>query len=417
MTSPTAAHAVTNPPKRVPSEREWTAIVDRLHELLRPLEWAGFELPEAWDNEFDLEVGALLYADLWRGDGCVSAEYRPHEGVLALRPFDDVTGDYPDSYSLLDDQLEIDVAASDPAAVRAVKQAAGQAGLLDATHVRVADSAPQHAQEDFALRRIQRIFTPASEYRQIPLPDVLREVSENRWLSTFLEMVVGMVGRDVAPDVVPDAAALGIAAWCWRNNTAVEDHHLDTDVLMARTNIAVTRIVRQHVDPEEGIDWDGVEGALMNPQWALPDGTTIRSLFGSGWAEIADTVTAELHRWRDTDHELLGPYTTLILMTIAGSTSYTDSWWGQGRWHSICRHIVVDAVAAGLSLPAPYDQRGVEPFLADLDDPDFLTDDALDWIIDLPQAGIDGPRGLRFTTITRPLHRQWDPFWLSAEQA
>ncbi|WP_326647253.1 hypothetical protein [Streptomyces sp. NBC_01750] len=143
---------------------------------------------------------------------------------------------------------------------------------------------------------------------------------------------------------------------------------------------------------------------------ALPDGTTIHSLFGNGWAEVADTVTAELDRWRDTDHKLLGPHTTLILMTIAGSTSYTDSWWGQGRWHTVCRHIVENAIAAGLSLPAPYDQRGAELLLTDLDDPDLLADDVLDWIIDLPQAGIDGPRGLRFNTITRRPHRHWDPY-------
>ncbi|MER6113350.1 hypothetical protein [Streptomyces hirsutus] len=95
--------------------------------------------------------------------------------------------------------------------------------------------------------------------------------------------VVGMTGRDVTPDIVPDAAALGIAAWCWRDNTAVEDHHLETDVQMARVNIAVTRITQQHICPVEGIDWDRIKNTLMDPHWTLPDGTLVRSLFGQGW--------------------------------------------------------------------------------------------------------------------------------------
>ncbi|WP_405419437.1 hypothetical protein [Streptomyces erythrochromogenes] len=416
MTSPTALRTEPDRSPTTPSEREWGDIVDRLHELLAPLEWAGFELPEAWDSEFDPEPGTLLYGDLWRGDGCVSAEYRPHEGVLALRPFEDVTGDHPHSYTLLDDEMEIGVAASGSVAVEAVARAAGRAGLLDATHVRVAESAPQSARQDFAIRRIRGIFQPAAADRDVPLTEILREVSENTWLSDFLEMVVGMAGHDVAPDIVPDAAALGVAAWCWRNNTAVEAHHLDTDVLMARTNIAVTRVTQQHVCPVEGIDWDGIESSLMDPAWALPDGTTIRSLFGTGWDEVADTVTAELRRWRHMDHTLLGLRTTLILMTIAGSTGYTDSWWGQARWPAMCHHVVDHAVRAGLDLPAPYDLRGVDSLLADLADPDLLPDDVLDWVIGLPQASIDGPRGLRFNPITRPPQRCWDPYWLEDNQ-
>ncbi len=332
--------------------------------------------------------------------------------MLVLGPFDDIMGDNPESYSLLDGRLEIDVAVAGPAAVTTVKRETGRAGLLDATRVRVADTAPPHAQQDFAMRRIRRIFEPAADYRNLPLTDVLREVSEEKWLAAFLEMVVGMYGRDVAPDIVPDAAALGVAAWCWRNDTAVEAHHLDTDLLMARTNIAVTRVAQQHVCPVDGIDWDGIEATLMDPQWSLPEGTAIHSLFGSGWTEVAETVTAELRRWRHIDQNLLGPQSTLILMTIGGSTGYTDSWWGQGNWHAMCRHAIDNAVHAGLSLPAPYDLRGTKSLLDDLDEPDLLADNVLDWIIDLPEAGIDGPRGLRFNALDRPAKSCWDPYWL-----
>ncbi|MFI0263621.1 hypothetical protein ACH4OW_31885 [Streptomyces sp. NPDC017056] len=400
-----------------PTDHQWSDFVDRLHDLLAPLEWAGFELPEEWDGEFDPEVGAVLFSELWRGDGCLVAEYRPQVGALELQPFDDVTGDWPESYTMLDDAIELSVGTSGEDGVITVARAAGHAGLLDATHVRVADTAPEEAKQEFALARIRRIFEPAAAFRRLPLVEILREVSEHEWLSTYLEWVVGMAGKDVAPDIVPDAAALGVAAWCWRNNTAVEQHHLNTDVLMARVNIAVTRIVQEYVCPLEGIDWDGIRSALMDPHWSLPDGTPIHSLFGSGWSEVASTVTDELSRWKELDHQVLGTETTLILMTIGGSTSYTDSWWGQGRWHSICQRIIESATAAEIALPTPYNARGQAAFLADLDDPDQLPDHVLDWLIDLPQASSDGPYGLRFHPATRPQHRCWDPFWLSEDQS
>ncbi|WP_369265178.1 hypothetical protein [Streptomyces sp. R35] len=393
-----------------PSGCDWENYATRLEELLSALEWAGFDLPQEWASDFDPQEGALLYATLWRGDGGVDVQYSPHQGMLVLQPFDDVMGVWPESYSLLEDSIEIPVAASGEQAVTAV---AGEAGLLDAAHVLVADAAPPEAKRGFALRRVRRIFQPAAAFRQLPLADVLREVTESEWLSAHLDWVVGMAGRDVAPDIVPDAAALGVAAWCWRNNTAVEDHHLDTDVLMARVNIAVTHITQQHICPVEGIDWDSIKDALMDPQWAVADGTTVHSLFGPGWAEVAATVTAEFDRWRQLDHEVLGPQSTLILMSIGGSTSYTDSWWGQGRWRSICRRIIDDAAAASLLLPPPYDQRGPDALLADLDAPDQIPAPVLGWLIDLPGAGDHEPRGLRMHHVTRPPQHCWDPYWLT----
>jgi hypothetical protein len=396
-----------------PSGSDWESYVIRLEELLGALGWAGFDLPEEWDSDFDPQHGASLFATLWRGDGGLDVQYNPQQQTLALQPFDDVNGDCPESYSLLEDSIEVPVAPSGEQAVTAVVAAAGQAGLLDATHVRVADSAPPEAKQEFTLRRIRRIFQPAAAYRQLPLADLLRDVTENEWLNAYLEWVVGMTGGDVAPDIVPDAAALGVAAWCWRNNTAVEDHHLESDVLMARVNIAVTRITQQHVCPVEGIDWDSIKNDLTDPKWALPDGTPVSSLFGPGWGEVAATVTAELDRWRHHDHEVLGPETTLMLMSIGGSTSYTDTWWGQGRWPSMCRRVIDDAMAAGLALPQPYDQRGPDALLADLDAPDEVPAPVLDWLIDLPGAGIHGPRGLRMHHASRPPQRCWDPYWLT----
>ncbi|MET9674637.1 hypothetical protein ABZY68_16295 [Streptomyces sp. NPDC006482] len=411
---PTGTRSAGGTEAEIPSAQEWSEYATRLHEMLSPLEWAGFELPEEWDTDFDRRHGGLLFETLWRGDGGVGVSYHPHEGKVVLGPFDDVAGQWPHSYSLLEDSLEIPVPGSGRQAAAAVEVAAGQAGLLDATHVYVAESAPEEARQEFTTHRIRRIFQPAAEFRRLPLNELLRETTEDHWLSSYLDWVVGRAGQDVAPDIVPDAAALGVAAWCWRNNTAVEAHHLETDVLMARVNIAVTRLTRQYICPVEGIDWDSIKDALMDPGWALPDTTPIHSLFGEGWTEVAATVCAELDRWRRLDHERLGAQTTLILMTIGGSTGYTDSWWGQGRWHSICRHILDEAIAAGLTLPAPYDRNGPEAFLADLHTPDRLSDAALDWIIDLRGAAFEGPRGLRMNRITRPPRHCWDPFWHSS---
>ncbi|MEV0688988.1 hypothetical protein [Streptomyces sp. NPDC050388] len=50
------------------SHSERDSYAARLEELLAGLEWAGFDLPEAWDTDFDPEQGVQLFAILWRGD-------------------------------------------------------------------------------------------------------------------------------------------------------------------------------------------------------------------------------------------------------------------------------------------------------------------------------------------------------------
>ena len=56
---------------------------------------------------------------------------------------------------------------------------------------------------------------------------MLREITEDQWLSIYRGWDVDIAGARVAPDIALDAAALGVAGWRWRNNTAVEDHHLE----------------------------------------------------------------------------------------------------------------------------------------------------------------------------------------------
>ncbi|WP_329165047.1 dihydroxyacetone kinase subunit DhaK [Streptomyces sp. NBC_01717] len=91
--------------------------------------------------------------------------------------------------------------ATRPMAV-AVGSGVGPCGGVASQRVRLHDTIG-------AQRRIHRIFQPAAAFRGLPLTDVLREATENEQLSSYLQWVLGTAGRDVAPDVVPAAAALG----------------------------------------------------------------------------------------------------------------------------------------------------------------------------------------------------------------
>ena len=92
---------------------------------------------------------------------------------------------------------------------------------------------------------------------------------------------------------------------------------------------------------------------------------------------------------------------------VAGSTSYTRHWSGQGRWPAICREVISDATQAAIALPAPYDAKGAEVLLRDLIEPDTLSDDVLAWMIDIPGTGGNGPWGIRGHESTRPVTREF----------
>ncbi|MBO8192031.1 hypothetical protein ITI46_10175 [Streptomyces oryzae] len=398
-----------------PDADQWGEYVDRLMEVLSPLDWAGWEVPDEYDSGWDAESGQMLSATLWRTNAALDVEYYPRENRLRFLPYEDVCGDFPVSSSALDEEVELTVTLRGDEAVTTVRRRAGAMGLLDATRVRVAEGADPEAAEALEAKSLLSLFGPAASYRNIPVAEVLKEAVQHPDLSTYLRWVVGMAGRNVHPDPVPDGAALGIAAWCWRNETAVETHHLSSDVLMARVDIAVTRAVLPHVCPYEGIDWGGIEQSLTDTDWELPNGRTISSLFGDGWPEVQSTVREQVRKWQRLDSEILGLDTTLRLMTIGGSTSYTCHWWGQGRWRAICEEIVRDAVEAGFSLPQPYDCRGPDALIDDLEHPDLQSDAVLDWLIDMPEATVSGPHGLRHHPVTQPLVREYDPWWVTPE--
>ncbi|MFE6691347.1 hypothetical protein ACFVFQ_33370 [Streptomyces sp. NPDC057743] len=399
-----------------PEAEPWGEYVERLVELLAPLDWAGWAVPDAYDSDGDAETDPMLFTELWRTNAAFVVEYYPRENRMRFLPYDDVCSDYPESFSALDEEVELTVAPDGDGAVKLVKLRSGALGLLDATHVRVAKGADPGAAESFHAESLLTLFRPAAAYRKTSVEEIVKVAAQDPDLDAYLNWVVGLAGRNVQPDLVPDAAALGIAAWCWRNDTAVEAHHLPSDVLMARINIAVTRTVLPHVCPYEGIDWNSIERLLTDTGWKLPNGRTVSFLFGDGWPEVQSTVRKQVRKWHRLDTEVLGPETTLRLMTIGGSTSYTRHWWGQGRWRAICEEIVRDAVEAGFTLPQPYDCRGPEALIGDLEQPDMQSDAVLDWLIDMPESTETGPYGLRRHPSTQPIVRTYDPWWAPLQE-
>lgn len=393
------------PAERVPTAEQWAEYGDQLEMLLGSLDWAGWSgADEECFVEYDDASGPVLDTTMRRSCMAFGVEFRPLAGKLVLTPYDDV-GEEPPVFSMLDAEVVIELSGDVHEWATDVAQRAGEHGLLDATRVEVAPDLELSRGEFIAVLLADQVWGPAAAYRGLPLDELAEEIDQHPYFKMYFSAVAGMFGAGVLPDLVPSAAALGIAAWCWRNGTAVEDWHIPSDVLMARINIAVTKLVEGHIDPFAGVDWASIERSIADPGWSLPDGRRIANLFGEGWPEVRRTVGQRLGEWRGIDEDLIGPQAALRLLTIGGSTSYTDHWWGQGRWQAICRAVVEEAVAGGIGLPAPYDELGANRFIEDLAEPDKLPDEVLNWLIDMPDGGSTGPRGLRFHEASRPIVR------------
>jgi DNA-binding transcriptional ArsR family regulator len=400
------------PDEGKPTDEQWDAFAEELDLLLGSLDWAGWESEEdGYWTDYDRTHGPTLHTRLQRTCMAFEVEYEPTKGILRFRPHEDVIGEWPEIFSMLDAEIVFDLGDDDTEQrAETVRQRAGALGLLDPTRLHIDDDNATSLGEFMSTQHVRWIFEEAADERDIPVEQLLTEIQENQKLSTYLTAVVGFLGQNVLPDCVPDAASIGIAAWCWRNDTAVEKWHLPDDVLMARVNMAVTAAVQPHVDPYEGVDWGGIRQTLTDPSWALPDGRVIAELFGEGWAEVTATVTAQLDTWQHIDEHLLGAHATLRLLSIGGATGHTRHWWGQGRWPAICHDIITEAVQAGITPPAPYDERGPEALEADLADPQHLDDTVLNWLIDMPDGGVNRPRGVRSHPATQPPIQTIDPY-------
>jgi hypothetical protein len=390
----------------------WDDYAGDLENLLRWLTWAGWELSESYETDYHPGEGAFLFGELFRTGMVIQVQYQPSKGRLLLLPcaFDE---DFS-RLSMLTEEVEISVEHGIDSGAELVAERAGELGLLDATRLIAASDSDVTTDELISDRILEWILQPAAEYRGVSASDLIDQLIADEEFAPRFKVFLDFFATHVLPDAVPDAAALGIAAWCWRNDTEVENWHLPSDVLMAKVNIAVTKAVQWHVTQAEGVDWQGIEDSLTDSSWRLADGRVISELFGDGWPQVQCTVRRQVRMWRRFDEELIGPDAMFRLLTIGGSTSYTRHWWGQGRWAAICRAIVSDALAAGIALPVPYDERGADALLSDLREPDGLDDDVLGWMIDIPGAGIDGPRGLRSHQVTRPVIREFTLYCLES---
>lgn len=388
-----------------PSDEIWAKWADRLVGLLAPLEWAGWELPEEYDTDFDFEYGASIFGDAWRTGVAISFEFKPYRDELLLQPWEP-TGEAV--LSALEEATSVQVGDDQDSGRQLIAEVAGDLGLLDATRVTASSDSDISTGELVADQFVEWIFEPAADYRGVPVADLVGRLMADKDFSGTLRVLTEFFAPDVLPDLIPSAAAIGIANWCWRNDTAVEDSHVPSDALMAKVSISATRAVMEHVDLYEGIDWQGVEESLTSEAWQLPDGRAVSELFAEGWPEIQRTVRDAVRKWCRFEEDFLSPEAMLRLLTVAGSTSYTRHWWGQGRWAAICKAIITDAVAAGIVLPEPYDATGTEAFLRDLQEPDAISDEALAWLIDIPGVGPDGPRGLRSHSATKPITREFE---------
>lgn len=75
-----------NPSRRPgePSDGAWSGYAANLGQLLDRLAWAGWELPESYDTDYDTEGGAYLFGELFRTGMIIEVRYQPAKGELLL---------------------------------------------------------------------------------------------------------------------------------------------------------------------------------------------------------------------------------------------------------------------------------------------------------------------------------------------
>jgi hypothetical protein len=284
-----------------------------------------------------------------------------------------------------------------------IEQRAGHLGLLEPTHFTLPADAPVDHQAVLAELYETYVVREALAWRTPGPGKLTKRVAHQELDGLFNNMLLPAA---VIPDLVPSAVALGIALQVWRHSP-IEHIHAGrrrpgdtklTDALMMKLNIAATRIAQPHISLD-GVDWLALEAGLINSRRLLRDGRTMNELFSTEtWAEITRAISQELEHWQHIE-AAVGPRATLRLLSMAGSTTYTKSWWGQSWWPGLAREVAQHVHETGIELP----NHSGELFdlLADLpNDPDELSDETLATCIDLP-----GGKGLRWVQVTRPEER------------
>ncbi|MFJ6141108.1 hypothetical protein [Kitasatospora sp. NPDC092286] len=358
-----------------------------LARLTAPLRRAGWTENELWDesDEEDDEPGPRpTYREFSRSNFHISVSWDPADAQLTV---DDPTEhwDWDDSLPPLcplDQPLTIDLSThpTQAAKAEAARRAFAEAGLLDATRIHVPEDARELRHDLVLLLWADTIHDAIARHR--------RDGDGRESIAALGEEFSGRLGDGlrtyplVVPDPVPSAAARGIAEWCWRRESDVEEWHFKIDdITMARANIAATRAVMPHVHPE-GVDWPAVRLALTAPTRRLADGQALADIFEEGWTPILTSVHREIDLWQRAD-ETLGPEAVLRMLTLHGSrTESVGEWWGSGWYETAARRAVARAASNG-SLPAAVSTVFPEAeHLADTaaTHPDLLDDDTFAWI-------------------------------------
>lgn len=255
-----------------------------LRRLISPLLRAGWSEvdSETWYDD-ELEEASdrpVVGVELARADFHLIASWDAEAQELTL---DDPTEgwDWEDGLPplfALDEPLVVQLDANSSQAERTevARRAFAAGGLLDVTRIHLPDGVSSSLRVGLMLLIVaDRLHKPAEYYRgRQDAGEVIASFGEDfAWrISSGLRVMPLVI-----PTAVPSAAALGIAEWCWRRESDVENwHHKVGDLIMARANIAATRAVQPHVHLE-GVDWPAVRLALTMPNRRLADDRALRT--------------------------------------------------------------------------------------------------------------------------------------------
>ena len=174
-----------------PSDETWGAYAADLEQLLGSLAWAGWELPECYDTDYDTEEGALLFGELARTGMVISVQYQPDKGELLLLPCD-----YDEDFyrlSMLDGEVRIFQGNDVGRGAELVAEQAGELGLLDATRLAVTADSDVNTAELISDRIIEWIVEPAASYRKMQPAELIEQLTSDedffprfKWLMDFL---------------------------------------------------------------------------------------------------------------------------------------------------------------------------------------------------------------------------------------
>ncbi|MFD4395559.1 hypothetical protein [Kitasatospora sp. NPDC058397] len=359
-----------------------------LERLMAPLRQAGWTQADQWyedeEDEDDSGADAAATVELSRSNFHLFISWSPATGRLVIDdPTDgwDWDGYLPPLFAL-DEPLIIDLSPQSTQVDRAeaARRAFAAAGLLDVTRIYLPG-------DETSLRgTLSTLFW--KEHISPAIRRHRREHDSLQVLRAFGEDFYWRIGSGlraypvISPDSVPSAAARGIAEWCWRRESDVEDWHFKIDdIAMARANIAATRAVLPHVHLE-AIDWHAVRLALTAPARRLADGQALRDTFEEGWGPILASIHREIDLWQQVDEDL-GAEATMRLLSMHGShTESVGEWWGSGWFETVTRSAIARAADAD-TLPASVLEVFTDPEqFADAagGHPDLLDDDTFAWL-------------------------------------